>query len=57
MGFNNEGVEAAVERLKENKNVLIGGNIGKNKVTLNENAVDDYITCFHALYELVDYFA
>lgn len=56
MGFNNEGVEAAVERLKENKNVLIGGNIGKNKVTPNENAVDDYITCFHALYEQVDYF-
>ncbi|SHG52767.1 dihydroorotate oxidase A [Salegentibacter echinorum] len=56
MGFNNEGVEAAVARLKENKNVLIGGNIGKNKVTPNENAVDDYITCFHALYEYVDYF-
>ena len=40
MGFNNDGVEAAVKRLKKNKNVLIGGNIGKNKITPNENAVD-----------------
>jgi dihydroorotate dehydrogenase len=56
MGFNNGGVEAAVERLKKNTNVLIGGNIGKNKVTPNENAVDDYIICFDALYDLVDYF-
>ncbi|MEX2350669.1 MAG: quinone-dependent dihydroorotate dehydrogenase [Flavobacteriaceae bacterium] len=56
MGFNNGGVVAAVQRLKENKNVLIGGNIGKNKVTPNENAVDNYLICFHALYEYVDYF-
>lgn len=56
MGFNNGGVEEAVLRLKENKNVLIGGNIGKNKVTPNENAVDDYIICFEALYDFVDYF-
>lgn len=56
MGFNNGGVVDAVRRLKENKNVLIGGNIGKNKVTPNENAVDDYLICFHALYEYVDYF-
>ena len=56
MGFNNSGVEEAVLRLKENKNVLIGGNIGKNKMTPNENAVDDYVICFEALYDFVDYF-
>ena len=56
MGFNNGGVEAAVERLKKNKNVLIGGNIGKNKVTPNEEAVNDYIICFEKLFPYVDYF-
>ncbi len=56
MGFNNGGVHEAVERLKKNKGVLIGGNIGKNKVTPNEKAVDDYIICFNALFEYVDYF-
>ena len=56
MGFNNGGVEEAVVRLKENKDVLIGGNIGKNKVTPNENAVDDYIICFDTLFDHVDYF-
>ncbi|MCT8340945.1 quinone-dependent dihydroorotate dehydrogenase [Flavobacteriaceae bacterium TK19130] len=56
MGFNNEGVEAAVARLRDNKNVLIGGNIGKNKVTPNEEAVNDYIICFEALFDYVDYF-
>lgn len=56
MGFNNEGVLAAVERLKSNKNVLIGGNIGKNKVTPNEEANSDYAICFEALYPYVDYF-
>lgn len=56
MGFNNGGVEEAVERLKKNKGVLIGGNIGKNKVTPNEQAVSDYDICFDALYEHVDYF-
>lgn len=56
MGFNNGGVAEAVERLKKNKNVLIGGNIGKNKITPNENAVDDYIICFDALFDHVDYF-
>ena len=56
MGFNNGGVEEAVERLKSNKGVLIGGNIGKNKVTPNENAVDDYKICFNTLFEYVDYF-
>ena len=57
MGFNNEGVEATVERLKKKKtNVLIGGNIGKNKVTPNENATDDYVISFGALFSYVDYF-
>ena len=56
MGFNNGGVLEAVERLKKNKGVLIGGNIGKNKVTPNEKAVDDYLICFDALFPYVDYF-
>lgn len=56
MGFNNAGVDEAVLKLKKNKNVLIGGNIGKNKVTPNENAVDDYIICFEKLFDYVDYF-
>ncbi len=56
MGFNNGGVLEAVERLKNNKGVLIGGNIGKNKVTTNEEAVEDYKICFNALYDYVDYF-
>ena len=56
MGFNNGGVEDAVQRLKKNKNVLIGGNIGKNKVTPNDRAVDDYLKCFNALFDYVDYF-
>ena len=56
MGFNNEGVAAAVERLKKNKSVLIGGNIGKNKATSNEEAVNDYLICFEQLFDYVDYF-
>lgn len=56
MGFNNGGVFEAVERLKKNNGVLIGGNIGKNKITANENAVDDYLICFDALFDYVDYF-
>ena len=60
MGFNNGGVADAVERLKKNPkgkgHVLIGGNIGKNKVTTNEDAVKDYEICFDALYDYVDYF-
>jgi len=56
MGFNNEGVEAAIPRLQKNKNIIIGGNIGKNKITPNEKAVEDYIGCFEALYPHVDYF-
>ena len=57
MGFNNGGVLEAVERLKTNNgHVLIGGNIGKNKVTPNEEATNDYVICFEALYDYVDYF-
>jgi len=56
MGFNNEGVEAAIPRLNKNKNIIIGGNIGKNKATPNKNAVNDYRICFNALYPFVDYF-
>lgn len=59
MGFNNEGVDALVERLKEQGrpgNAIIGGNIGKNKTTPNENAGDDYQICFERLFRFVDYF-
>ncbi|RNC80195.1 MAG: quinone-dependent dihydroorotate dehydrogenase [Winogradskyella sp.] len=56
MGFNNGGVFKAVDRLKQNSGVLIGGNIGKNKVTPNDSAVEDYKLCFDALYDYVDYF-
>lgn len=57
MGFNNDGVKEAVTRLKQrNSTVLIGGNIGKNKVTPNENAVQDYLICFDELFAVVDYF-
>lgn len=57
MGFNNEGVEDAVKRLRRKKtNILIGGNIGKNKNTPNEEATSDYLKCFDALYAYVDYF-
>ena len=56
MGFNNGGVLEAVERLKKNNGVLIGGNIGKNKLTSNEEATSDYEICFDALYDYVDYF-
>lgn len=57
MGFNNSGVYTAVDRLKNNRTkVVIGGNIGKNKVTPNENAVSDYLQCFEALFDHVDYF-
>ena len=56
MGFNNGGVDAAVEKLRKNKGVLIGGNIGKNKSTPNEEAVQDYLICFEKLFPFVDYF-
>ena len=56
MGFNNEGVVAAAKRLKKNKGVLIGGNIGKNKNTPNNQAQEDYLICFDTLFDVVDYF-
>ena len=58
MGFNNNGVEAANEKLKKrnNKELIIGGNIGKNKVTSNEDAINDYIQTFEVLFDNVDYF-
>jgi len=58
MGFNNEGVDAMVERLKDRKKskLIIGGNIGKNKITPNEEAIYDYEKCFEKLYPYVDYF-
>ena len=57
MGFNNEGVEAAVERLRKSRHqVIIGGNIGKNKDTPNEQAEQDYLKGFDALFDVVDYF-
>ena len=58
MGFNNQGVDVVAERLGhiQRKGVLIGGNIGKNKSTPNEDAVSDYIKCFDRLFDVVDYF-
>ena len=58
MGFNNDGVDMAIEHLKKaRKNgVLVGGNIGKNKITPNEEATSDYLECFEALFAYVDYF-
>ncbi|HMG15241.1 MAG TPA: quinone-dependent dihydroorotate dehydrogenase, partial [Saprospiraceae bacterium] len=57
MGFNNLGAEALSIRLKNKKsNLIIGGNIGKNKDTPNELAADDYEKCFQLLYPYVDYF-
>lgn len=57
MGFNNEGLEAAISQLKKNKGKLvIGGNIGKNTATLPENYTQDYVDCFKALHPYVDYF-
>jgi dihydroorotate dehydrogenase len=57
MGFNNVGVNQAVNNLRKNPaNVIIGGNIGKNTATPNEEAVNDYAFCFNTLYDHVDYF-
>ncbi len=66
MGFNNDGAEAFAERLtlrlrsaqekKRRHGMIIGANIGKNKDTPNEDAVNDYLACFTILYDLVDYF-
>jgi dihydroorotate dehydrogenase len=58
MGFNNDGLEVVVRNLKKkhNNTLIIGGNIGKNKITPNEDAVTDYLLCFDALFPYVDYF-
>ncbi|MBI2257726.1 MAG: quinone-dependent dihydroorotate dehydrogenase [Flavobacteriia bacterium] len=59
MGFNNDGAKIIAQRLKKlkkNSNIIIGGNIGKNKVTENENALNDYLICFEELFPFVDYF-
>lgn len=57
MGFNNGGAVAAAKRLRQRKSdIIIGGNIGKNKITPNEDAISDYEKCFHALFDVVDYF-
>nr|WP_294900707.1 quinone-dependent dihydroorotate dehydrogenase [uncultured Pedobacter sp.] len=58
MGFNNKGVEVLARKLQSVKRdgLIIGGNIGKNKNTPNEDAVSDYIKCFDALFDVVDYF-
>ncbi len=59
MGFNNEGADVLAARLRTAsipKGLILGGNIGKNKTTPNEQAVDDYLYCFRALFDLVDYF-
>ena len=57
MGFNNKGVEEAIKNLKKRKSkIIIGGNIGKNKVTPNAEAVSDYLQSFKALFDSVDYF-
>lgn len=64
MGFNNLGVDVVAERIAayrrnakaSQKGLIIGGNIGKNKVTPNQDAVSDYIKCFDRLFDVVDYF-
>lgn len=58
MGFPSQGVKTAVKYLQKrtNKRIIIGGNIGKNSSTQNTAASDDYLTCFRALYDVVDYF-
>ena len=57
MGFNNDGIETVVERLKKKyADIIIGGNIGKNKITKNIDAKNDYLICFEKLFDYVDYF-
>ena len=62
MGFNNDGVRIVGERLRKfglsdpHSSLVIGGNIGKNKSTPNEDAWKDYETCFKELFDCVDYF-
>jgi dihydroorotate dehydrogenase len=59
MGFNNKGAEYAakqISRLRKRERFIIGGNIGKNKLTPNEKATEDYVSCFNILFDEVDYF-
>ena len=59
MGFNNKGAEYAVKqirKLQHRERYIIGGNIGKNKNTPNEDATNDYVYCFNMLFDEVDYF-
>ncbi len=57
MGFNNEGLSSAIHRLKTRKSkIIVGGNIGKNKITKNTEAFSDYKKCFEELFDYVDYF-
>lgn len=57
MGFNNVGADVAAEKLKRRKSkVVVGANIGKNKVTPNEEAISDYEYCFKKLFDYADYF-
>ena len=57
MGINNDGNQLCIERLKKvNKNIVIGGNIGKNTTTKNEDSVNDFIDNFKVLHDYVDYF-
>ncbi len=64
MGFNNDGVFEIKKRLSQRKlneqnlqnTLIVGGNIGKNKITPNENAWKDYGVCFNELFDCVDYF-
>jgi len=56
MGFNNAGVEALVENVRRSDHsCVLGINIGKNKVTPLENAVDDYLACMQQVYSHADY--
>ncbi|GGB93943.1 quinone-dependent dihydroorotate dehydrogenase [Dyadobacter sediminis] len=57
MGFNNKGAAVAAAKLANRKSkILVGGNIGKNKNTPNEEALNDYLICFRELFDVVDYF-
>lgn len=57
MGFNNDGqIEVAKRLAKRHSHIIVGGNIGKNKITPNEDAIHDYLSCFNSLYNYVHYF-
>ncbi len=56
MGFNNNGVNNAVNNLRNKGKIIVGGNLGKNTLTSNENAPADYLKIFRQMYEYVDYF-